>query len=221
MSTANIVYSFFVDYFIPNAGESNLRRIFKYSQGRRRSLSPLTLSIVANYVNHEPTTLANTAAIGAKSRLIANEHFIRRRSVTPTRRRYHSIPNTADDGTINGKESKPLQKPPTILVYTANDNHLFKRIFDSLYKILPKDVYTIFHLSNKSLISDPWVDENAVCVLLADTKSLGDLGWSRLQSYFIHLIQKVLVILDGQDYNLTSFIQEKSYFCVKIVYLQI
>ena len=85
-------------------------------QGRRRSLSPMTLSVVANYVNYEPTTLANTAAIGAQSRLIANsENFVRRRSLTPTRRRIHSIPckpngNLASDS--NGV--KPPQKPPTV-----------------------------------------------------------------------------------------------------------
>ena len=88
------------------------------AQGRRRSLSPLTLSIVANYVNYEPTTLANTAAIGAQSRLIANsENFVRRRSVTPTRRRFHSIPSKQNGNAATGEsttESKPPQKPPTV-----------------------------------------------------------------------------------------------------------
>ncbi|KAE9550485.1 hypothetical protein FO519_006304 [Halicephalobus sp. NKZ332] len=177
-------------------------------QGRRRSLSPLTLSIVANYVNYEPTTLANTAAIGAQSRLIANsENFIRRRSCTPTRRRIHSIPGKSNGikNSEEGKvEEKPPQKPPTILVYTANDNHLFKRIFDSLVKILPEDVYTVFHLSTKALMNEPWMDENAVCVLLADTKTLGDLAWTRLQNYFIHSGKILFLCQNSLLANLTS-----------------
>uniref|UniRef100_A0AC34FMP7 BPL/LPL catalytic domain-containing protein n=1 Tax=Panagrolaimus sp. ES5 TaxID=591445 RepID=A0AC34FMP7_9BILA len=153
---------------------------------RRRSLSPLTLSIIESHA--ESTTLTNTSAIGAHSRLLAAENFVRRRSVTPTRRRFHSIPKRGIElSHVEEKfESKPPQKPPSILVYTGNNPELYKRIFNSIQCIIPENTYTIFHLSSKALINEPWIDENAMCVLLGDTNSLGDKAWTKLQAYFIH-----------------------------------
>uniref|UniRef100_A0A914PHU2 Uncharacterized protein n=1 Tax=Panagrolaimus davidi TaxID=227884 RepID=A0A914PHU2_9BILA len=188
---------------------------------RRRSLSPLTLSIIESHT--ESTTLTNTAAIGAHSRLSANENFVRRRSVTPTRRRFHSIPKRGGGGIESTLveeekyESKPPQKPPTILVYTGNKPELYKRIFNSIQCIIPQNTYTIFHLSSKALITEPWIDENAICVLLGDTNSLDDKAWSKLQSYFIHVCPEIL------QSKLKTFIFSlaKSFFYVKILYLPV
>ena len=83
---------------------------------RRRSLSPITLSIIESHL--DSTTLTNTSVISAKSRLLASENFVRRRSCTPTRRRFQSIPARGHE-VVNSVvkeeyETKPPQKPPTV-----------------------------------------------------------------------------------------------------------
>uniref|UniRef100_A0A7E4WC57 BPL/LPL catalytic domain-containing protein n=1 Tax=Panagrellus redivivus TaxID=6233 RepID=A0A7E4WC57_PANRE len=194
------MYDFFVDALIRAPVVGGL--VDDEARSRRRSLSPGTLSIIngldAKTSGTGAISLVNTAALGAHSRLQA-DHGQRRRSCTPTRRRLFSIPGKGKEG-----DAKPAMKPPTILVYTANNPDLFQRIFASLRQILPKDTYTITHLTQKSLIADHWQSENAVCVLLADTKTLGDLAWSKLQGYFIHSGKIIFLCQNSLLANLTN-----------------
>ncbi|CAD5215981.1 unnamed protein product [Bursaphelenchus xylophilus] len=150
-----------------------------HSDTRRRSLSPLSLSLLANYGSQEQIGLVSAQ----DAPLTTDFVFRRRRSTATSRRRFHSMSSSA-----NGDESsgKPKAKPPTVLIYTGDKPELYGKIVNSLKTIMPPDVYTLTHLSSKALKYHPWVDENAACLLIADTKLLDDISWSRLQNYFIH-----------------------------------
>ncbi|VDM42461.1 unnamed protein product [Toxocara canis] len=126
---------------------------------RRRSLSPMAFQ--------QSTVSLN------KSSMFSAESF-RRQSVTPTRRRFHSVEST----------DKAYAKPPTILVYTGDNDELFDQIAASLSMMLSSDTYAVFHLSQEALREHPWINREAACLLIADTKTLDDKSWTRLQHYF-------------------------------------
>lgn len=46
------------------------------------------------------------------------------------------------------------------------------------------EIYTVFHLSVEALHHHPWINREAVCLIIADTKCLDDVAWLRLQQYF-------------------------------------
>lgn len=126
---------------------------------RRRSLSPMAFQ-------QSTDPLHRVSTFSAES--------FRRQSVTPTRRRFHSIAPT----------DKAQAKPPTILVYTGDNDELFNQIASSLSTMVSTDTYAIFHLSHEALCEHPWINRETACLLIADTKTLDDKSWTRLQDYF-------------------------------------
>ncbi|CAD5211869.1 unnamed protein product [Bursaphelenchus okinawaensis] len=148
------------------------------SDSRRRSLSPLSLSLLANYGSHEQIGLVNTHNVPLTTDFV----FRRRRSTASSRRRFHSMASGPGDENLK----KMNVKPPTVLIYIGDKPELYAKMVAALKNILPSDMYTLTHLSTKGLKYHPWIDENAACLLIGDTKLLDDVSWSRLQNYFIH-----------------------------------
>ncbi|VDK46957.1 unnamed protein product [Anisakis simplex] len=128
---------------------------------RRHSLSPITSAF-----EHPSMHLSRVPIFSPES--------FRRPSFMPTRRRFHSI----------APVEKAQAKPPTILVYTGDNNELFNGIASSLSTMISSDTYTIFHLSKEALRDHPWISNETACLLIADTKTLDDKSWARLQHYF-------------------------------------
>ncbi|KAI6189336.1 BPL/LPL catalytic domain-containing protein [Aphelenchoides fujianensis] len=153
---------------------------------RRRSLSPLSLTLLANYGSKEAIDSISSQHFAALS---TDAIFQRNKTQAAPKRRVHTMSNgDAPAGGQNGTpaDEKPRMKPPTVLIYTGDRKDLYERICTSLQGLLPHDVYVLSHLSTHSMRHHPWVDENAACLLIADTKPLDDQAWTRLQSYFVH-----------------------------------
>ncbi|KAH7703446.1 Protein BPL-1 c, partial [Aphelenchoides avenae] len=177
------------------------------NSARRRSLSPLTLSILENYGSKEALEQISYGS-PAKNFLCSDSIF--RRSITPSRRRFCSQPRRennnlpATNGATDAVTPRPKPKPPTILVYTGDQQELFSKISVALQRILPPSTYTVFHLSTKALTGHPWIEDNSACLLIADTKPLNDQAWSRLQAYFVHSGKILFVCQNSLLANLTS-----------------
>lgn len=71
-----------------------------------------------------------------------------------------------------------------LYLFPGDNDELFTRIGDSLRGILPSDSHVVFHISLKALHEHPWIDNQASCLMIADTKSLDDRAWTKLQDYF-------------------------------------
>ncbi|KAI6205134.1 hypothetical protein M3Y94_00758200 [Aphelenchoides besseyi] len=171
---------------------------------RRRSLSPLSLSLLANYGSKEAIDSISPQNFGSIS---TDAIFQRNRANVAPKRRFHNMPNgetTADEQNGVHVEDKPRAKPPTVLIYTGDQPDLFQRIATSLQDILPHDVYSVSHLSTRSLRHHPWVDENTACLLIADTKPLDDQAWTKLQSYFVHAGKILFVCQNSLFASLTN-----------------
>uniref|UniRef100_A0A914WUU0 BPL/LPL catalytic domain-containing protein n=1 Tax=Plectus sambesii TaxID=2011161 RepID=A0A914WUU0_9BILA len=116
-------------------------------------------------LSEHPPALLTRSAFNAES--------FRRRPAAPLRRRFSS------------SVGRPApMKPPSVLVFTGDSDELFTRIDDSLRGILPSDSHVVFHISLKGLQEHPWIDNQASCLMIADTKSLDDRAWLKLQDYF-------------------------------------
>ncbi|KAI6173271.1 BPL/LPL catalytic domain-containing protein [Aphelenchoides besseyi] len=171
---------------------------------RRRSLSPLSLSLLANYGSKEAIDSISSQNFGSIS---TDAIFQRNRANVAPKRRFHNMPNgeaTADESNGVHVEDKPRAKPPTVLIYTGDQPELFQRIATSLRDILPHDVYSVSHLSTRSLRHHPWIDENTACLLIADTKPLDDQAWTKLQSYFVHAGKILFVCQNSLFASLTN-----------------
>ncbi|KAI6226165.1 BPL/LPL catalytic domain-containing protein [Aphelenchoides fujianensis] len=171
---------------------------------RRRSLSPLSLTLLANYGSKEAIDSISSQHFAALS---TDAIFQRNKTQAAPKRRVHTMSNgETPDGGQNGApaDEKPRMKPPTVLIYTGDRKDLYERICTSLQGLLPHDVYVLSHLSTHSMRHHPWVDENAACLLIADTKPLDDQAWTRLQSYFVHAGKILFVCQNSLFASLTN-----------------
>jgi hypothetical protein len=89
-----------------------------------------------------------------------------------------------DGSTVNRKMVESTNKNKTTKNKINGQDHLFRRIATCLRNVLPRDVYTITHLSTEALLNYPWYDKNCACLLVTDTASLNDQGWAKLHTYF-------------------------------------
>ncbi|PAV60334.1 hypothetical protein WR25_15442 [Diploscapter pachys] len=79
---------------------------------------------------------------------------------------------------------RAMAKPPSILVYTANDSALFARIRANLSSYLATDEYTVFNISAESIRKQPWIEPSTACLVVAQTRELDDAAWHKMQLYF-------------------------------------
>ncbi|KAL3123385.1 hypothetical protein niasHT_004557 [Heterodera trifolii] len=199
---------------------------------RRRSLSPLTLSLLVNYGGHEHSLGVGPVAPAAAALFTADPHFPgklpHRRAQSVPRRSFVSVfscnGNCSDDAkrqsdkssdgavsdaTSHGKHSpfsggnRPRQKPPSLMVYCGDDKVLFDGIRAALRRIVPTDTYTVSALSTKALLAHPWMDSCA-CLIIADTSRLDSASWSRLQIYFVNSGKILFVCENSLLASLTS-----------------
>uniref|UniRef100_A0A183BMT3 BPL/LPL catalytic domain-containing protein n=1 Tax=Globodera pallida TaxID=36090 RepID=A0A183BMT3_GLOPA len=209
---------------LPSSAASDLRAPTSADAMRRRSLSPLTLSLLVNYGGHAHT-VGDGSVHSAATLLAADPHFPgklpHRRVQSTPRRSFASVCegseeagryNANSDGTISstsaaqpttGDGNRPRQKPPSLLVYCGDRNALFDEIREALRRIVPTDTYTISALSTKALLVHPWMDLCA-CLIIADTSRLDNAAWNRLQMYFVNSGKILFVCENSLLSSLTS-----------------
>uniref|UniRef100_A0A0N4Z5Y4 BPL/LPL catalytic domain-containing protein n=1 Tax=Parastrongyloides trichosuri TaxID=131310 RepID=A0A0N4Z5Y4_PARTI len=73
-------------------------------------------------------------------------------------------------------------KPPSILIYTKDDETKYKKLHDTLVNVLPDDTYTIFYLDTNVLKSTTWIESSTACLILS--------GIEELESECIETIRK-------------------------------
>ncbi|CAI4226541.1 unnamed protein product [Auanema sp. JU1783] len=129
---------------------------------RFRSLSP----IHHNYYHRR--------SISGRSSDILFERQSFRRPYTPTRKFLSS----------KAPSDRAMFKPPSILVYTGQQQDLFRRIRNNLTRILPENKYTVFNISAEAIKKQPWIEPTTSCLVIADTKNLDDAAWAKMQTYF-------------------------------------
>ncbi|GMR34751.1 hypothetical protein PMAYCL1PPCAC_04946 [Pristionchus mayeri] len=145
--------------------------LFNHDGSRRRSLSPMALSV--SLQNAAFGGAGSTTSIGSGATDIL-KGTVGDRTDRKHTRRLHSA----------SRGGKPKMKPPCVLVYTAGVSSTYDRIHSVLNSLLPPSVYTVFNMSPEAIRKHHWIDPSSACLILADTRELDDAAWKQLQEYF-------------------------------------
>uniref|UniRef100_A0A915DLH5 BPL/LPL catalytic domain-containing protein n=1 Tax=Ditylenchus dipsaci TaxID=166011 RepID=A0A915DLH5_9BILA len=187
------------------ATSSRVKKRLSVSSVSGRSVSPLTLSLLANYGSREvldPLLSANAAQ--------PDSFLFSRRASSRNHRRFHSseprrstlcLTDSGYKSILKSSLSSP--KPPERMHSVFETaNRPFKPPYILVYS--PLDTFTVNHLSTECLIRYPWFDTNCTCLLISNTKHLDDQAWSRLQAYFVNSGKILFVCQNHLLANLTN-----------------